>query len=293
MPTWREARGALDRWRRELRRRVLEPVLVGRRSFRETVLNAIGARGHLIYCRDGDLGFFVDPADRAIGGTLMWQGAWQRAELERAVAILSDAGRLPPQAVFVDVGANIGTQTVYALKTGRFSRAIAFEPEPRNAELLAMNVAVNGMAERVTIVTKAIGDATGTAVLHIHPRNKGQHALGANLSHDGQDSVPVDVVRLDEALAQAGVAPEQVGLVWIDVEGHEPQAVRGLGRYLDAAVPLALEYTPNRYSAASRASLDAPLKAHYRTLHHLVGDTSPRPVDALDPIGDFADVLVF
>src|SRR5262245_47028375 len=94
LPTMRETRGALERWRRGLRRRILEPVLVGHRSFRETVLNALAARGHLVYCRMGELAFFVDPSDRAIGTELMWRGDWQRAEIERALALVAAAGRL-------------------------------------------------------------------------------------------------------------------------------------------------------------------------------------------------------
>src|SRR5262249_58355950 len=117
---------------------------VGRRSFRETVLNALAARGHLIYCRLPEGCFFVDPSDRVVASWLMWHGAWQRAEIEQAATILAKAGRLPQQAVFVDAGANIGTQTVYALRSGHFARAVAFEPEPGNAQLLAMNVAANG-----------------------------------------------------------------------------------------------------------------------------------------------------
>jgi len=48
-------RGAFGRWHRALRRRVLEPVLVGHGSFRETALNAFAKRGHLVYCRSSPI----------------------------------------------------------------------------------------------------------------------------------------------------------------------------------------------------------------------------------------------
>src|SRR5437899_6712805 len=131
IPTLRAIRGAFQRGRRALRRRLLEPVLVGYGTLRETVMNALAARGHLVFCDLGDVRFFVDPSDRVVGTWLMWHGGWQRREIDTAVAVLSAAGRLPPQAVFVDVGAHIGTHTIYAMRTGRFARAIAFEPEPR------------------------------------------------------------------------------------------------------------------------------------------------------------------
>ena len=143
--------------------------------------------------------------------------------------MLAAERRLAADAVFVDVGANIGTHTVYALKTGRFARAVAFEPEPRNARLLAMNIEANGFSNAVTIVPKAAGEAAATAVLHLHPRNKGAHAIGAPPSDDGRERLDVPVVRVEDALGELGLSAERLGLIWIDVEGHEPQVMRGLG----------------------------------------------------------------
>jgi hypothetical protein len=44
---------------------------------------------------------------------LMRRGGWQRREIQRAVALLAAAGGIAADAVFVDVGANIGTETDY------------------------------------------------------------------------------------------------------------------------------------------------------------------------------------
>src|SRR5215471_19198125 len=157
MPTWREIRGAYGRGRRALRQAVLEPVLVGWPVLRDVVMNALAARGHLVLCELGDVRFFVDPSDRVVGAWLMWHGGWQRREIDQAIAVLAASGRLTPDAVFVDVGANIGTHTVYALRTGRVGRAVAFEPEPKNARLLRMNIETNGLADRITVIEKAAG----------------------------------------------------------------------------------------------------------------------------------------
>src|SRR5690606_13037479 len=138
---------------------------------------------------------------------------WQREEIEQAVTHLVRAGRMPKDAVFVDAGANIGTQTAYAMRMGPFARAVAFEPEPRNAELLAMNMAANGLQERATVVAKALGAVEGEAVLHLHPRNKGAHAIGAPPSLDGTEQVSVTLTRLDSALAALDVAPETIGMI--------------------------------------------------------------------------------
>jgi FkbM family methyltransferase len=175
---WRAFKGGFDRRRRELRRRLLEPLLVRRRTLRDTVMRALAARGHLILCDLGGQRLFVDPSDRAIGDAVIWRGAYQCDEFNRVLGLLITAGRLPPKKVFLELGANIGTHTVYAMQSGHFARAVVFEPEPHNARLLTMNIDINALADRVIVVEKAAGAAPGRAVMHLHPRNKGAHAIG-------------------------------------------------------------------------------------------------------------------
>jgi FkbM family methyltransferase len=292
--TLRAARGAAGRFRRSLRQRLLTPVMLGVRSFRETILNALAARGHLVYCRLPEGNFFVDPSDRVIGSWLMWHGRWQREEIEQAVTHLVRAGRMPKDAVFVDAGANIGTQTAYAMRMGSFARAVAFEPEPRNAELLRMNMAANGLQEKVAVVAKALGAAEGQATLHLHPRNKGAHAIGAPPSLDGTEQVTVPLTRLDSALATLGIAPSQIGMIWIDVEGAEFDVLRGIGD-LVGQVPLAIEYSPDRFSSGDGRTFRDALKANYTTLHRLGPneDGQAHPIAELDRIASITDILIY
>jgi FkbM family methyltransferase len=294
MRTWREIKGEYGRRRRALRRAMLEPLLVGWPVLRDTVMHALAARGHLVLCQLGDVRFFVDPSDRVVGAWLMWHGGYQRREIDQAVTVLVAERRLAPDAVFVDVGANIGTHTVYALKSGRFARAVAFEPEPRNAALLAMNIEANALSNAVTIIAKAAGEAGGSAVLHLHPRNKGAHAIGAPPSDDGRERLDVPMVRVEDALGELGLSAERLGLIWIDVEGHEPQVLRGLGSLIAARVPIAFEYAPRRYGEEARRELVRLLAAHYSTLHSLNGAPDHRlPIGALETMPDMDDILVF
>lgn len=287
-----------DRGRRKLRRAILEPILVGNRSFRETVLNALAARGHLIYARCADAVFYVDPSDRTVGTELVWgRGEWAKAETDLAIALLKAANRLRPGSAFVDIGGNIGTQTIYALKSGAFARAIAFEPEPRNAELLRMNIAANGYSGRATVVEKAIGDSQGVATLYLHPRNRGNHMIGKAPSSDVMEHVSVAIARGDTELDLAGLSPDGVGLCWIDVEGLEPQVVQGLGRYAAAAVPLAIEWSPRRYTAADRDALVQLLVKHYTMMHWLQGEKVNAPAEPVSGIAGitegYTDILIY
>src|SRR5438093_915648 len=48
-------------------------------------------------------------------------------------------------------------------------------------------------------------------------------------------------VTLDEVVAGEGLRPHEVGLVWMDVGGHETDVLRGAGTLLDAGVPIVAE----------------------------------------------------
>src|SRR5262249_26579066 len=256
----------------------------------DIVMNALAARGHLVLCELGEVRFFVDPSDRVVGAWLMWHGGWQRREIDTAGEGLSAAQRLPANAVFVDVGAHIGTHTIYALRTGRFARAIAFEPEPRNADLLVRNLEANGLSQAAVVVPKAAGAAPGAAVLHLHPRNTGAHAIGEPPSVDGQARLDVPVVRGADGLERLGVPLEAVGPA---SRANEPQVLDGLAKLMARAVPITFEFTPSRYATESKQRLVARLAAHYTTVHSLGRLDPAAPIGTLAAREHTDDVLVY
>ena len=282
--------GHFHRARRSARQRLLEPILLGVRAFREVVLNAIAAKNHLIYCRLPHGNFFIDPSDRVIGSWLLWHGRWQFDEIDQAVSILKKRGSMQFDSVFVDVGANIGTHTVYAMRSGLFHDAFAFEPETKNYELLRMNVAANDLNSKTTIMKTALGSYDGEATMFLHPRNKGAHSLAGSPAPDASEQVRVQVHRLDEILRSNSVAPSQVGLIWIDVEGMELDVIRGLGEYIGR--PLVVEFFPSRYQQSSLREFRAVLKSHYKSLYRLGGNAVLEPISAIDRNSDTADILV-
>lgn len=293
MLIWRDLVGAYGRKRRALRRALLEPILVGWPVLREVSMNALAARGHLVFCDLGDVRFFADPSDRVVGTWLIWHGGWQRREILLAVELLSDAERLRPDSVFVDVGAHIGTHTVYALQAGRFARAVAFEPDPRNARVLAMNLEINGFAGIARVVQKAAGSSAGNASLHLHPRNTGAHTIGAPPSMDGRDRIEVPIVRVGDELKSLGVQPAQVGLVWVDVEGYEAHVLEGLASLIAESVPIVFEFTPSLYNLDTRRRLVDMLADRYTVIHSLGRRDPVTPISELISREHTDDLLVF
>jgi FkbM family methyltransferase len=97
----------------------------------------------------------------------------------------------------------------------------AFEPEPRNHDLLARNVARNGYAN-VTLVQKALSREPGEAPLHLDRDNLGDHRLGP--VRERRPAVRVGVTTLDESLAARAV---RVDFLKLDVQGREPAVLDG------------------------------------------------------------------
>lgn len=64
---------------------------------------------------------------------------------------------LPQCCTIWDVGANVGLYSIYAAKK-RECRVVAFEPSVFNLELLARNLFLNSLQERVSIVPLALSD---------------------------------------------------------------------------------------------------------------------------------------
>ena len=103
---------------------------------------------------------------------------------------------------------------------------LAFEPAPRNYELLTANVWRNGFTN-VVCFPWALGDTPGFAPLQLSASNTGDHRLHGSSG----DAVTVRVAALDEVLAIRG----PVDVVKLDVQGSEHAAVRGMEQLLRAS----------------------------------------------------------
>ena len=166
---------------------------------------------------------------------------------------------------FVDVGANIGTTTLGAIRLGA-ARVVAVEPAPANVETIRLNVAANGLEERVRVVAVAASDREGTLTLDLSPDNSGDHRVRVQRMHeDAAASVEVPALTLDSLVDD----PARVGLVWADAQGHEAHVLAGAERLIEAGVPWVIEYWP--YGLHAAGTLDR--------LHDLIGERFGRFVD--------------
>ncbi len=226
---------------------------------------AVGHVAPVIAVDAGNIRYFVSTSDAEIARKIFVYGTFERDVLERAESVLGRfGGRYGiPGNTFVDIGANIGSATLLATVSLGARAAIAFEPEPSNFRLLRLNVLANGLEDRVRTVNCALSDRRGDAWLELSGRNSGNHYLRAE-----QPATPAVMVRtrsFDDFVLDGTVVLDQVGLVWMDVEGAEPRVLRGARSLLTADVPLVMEYWPGALQAAERSELLATLCDAYTT----------------------------
>lgn len=137
-----------------------------------------------------------------------------------------------------DVGANSGVFALAAKAVAPQARVDAFEPVPHIADLLEANVALNG--SDIVVHRVGVSDCDGVAAIKT---NLDKHDYSASLEYmewmDGAtfDELEIQLIRLDMVAAQTGFPPD---LIKLDVERHEPAALRGLWPALPAGHPIAI-----------------------------------------------------
>jgi FkbM family methyltransferase len=167
-----------------------------------------------------------------IENDLFWRGfaqGWEANALKVWREMVREADWI------VDIGANTGLYALSAQAMRPAAKILAFEPSARVREKLVRNIALNGFSARA--LECAISDTTGTAEFFDFP---GEHQYSASLeaSSGGGVRIEVPVARLDDVLAAEGF--ERVDAIKLDVEKHEPAALRGMRRTLETHRPLLL-----------------------------------------------------
>lgn len=140
---------------------------------------------------------------------------------------------------FADIGANVGSYTVLAAGVCG-SKTLAAEPLPDTFKILAENVAINHLAEKVILKNIGLGEKNG-----ILPFTKSLDTTNHVAMEGETDTLEIPVRTLDETL------PEVPQLIKIDVEGFEMAVLKGavkiLANPLLKALIIEVNSASNRY----------------------------------------------
>ena len=120
-------------------------------------------------------------------------------------------------ATFIDIGANIGTFTIWALRTVPGSRVFSYEPETKNYSLLVENIRDNGMERRAQAFRSAVCGESGMRSLSIAGESSGKNSLAYDVG--GVVSEQVSCLTLASIFADNGIT--HCDCLKVDCEGAE------------------------------------------------------------------------
>lgn len=257
---------------------------------RELLANVLPARVIEMTSDCGDHLLTYSPHDY-IGRKVFRKGHFERPAVRRLRGLLEAEGIDLSGRVLLELGGNIGTQTIYWAREQLFSRIVTVEADPRNIRTLRRNLLQNDLEDLVTLVPVAAGEAEGRITFFQNPDNHGKSSALQSSSRDRQIEVPVRPV--SSILRDLDIPPEAIGLVWMDIEGYEPVAIRSMIPLLALGVPVYLEFSPDFYGADA-APFRALLARHYGRAWMFRDEAPVRtlsPADLPLDIGQF-DVLL-
>jgi FkbM family methyltransferase len=257
LPTNEDAglRRKLRKWRDDLALRFFDT-----RYGRDLLIKAIGPRTRFMTVDCGDHLLTFSPEDY-LGRSVFVKNHFDRDHVGRLMSKLTELGIDVAGKTLLEIGANIGTHTIYFGLTRTFSRILAIEPDPRNFELLEENVRQNSFDDLVIRLACAASDEDGTIEFFLHPDNHGKSSPNPRHARDRKILVPA--LPVPTILEHADIAEADIGLVWMDIEGYEPVACRSMQSLFARRVPIHMEFTGAFYGTETAAEFVAFLARYY------------------------------
>lgn len=218
-----------------------------------------GRRAPTIEAQMSGLNVLVSTADKTIARSVYTCGDWDPLLVGTTFRALDAIGEPYRGRTFLDVGANIGVYALPAVSELGFARSVAYEPDPGSFELLATNIERNGLGDRVAAFNAALSNHAGELTLRLGTANAGDNRIvnaAAPGTRGSAATVTVPAFTFDDEVAAGRIPLDDLGLVWLDVQGHEREVLLGARSLLESDAPIVLEYSTEMMDAAARRELD-------------------------------------
>ncbi len=167
--------------------------------------------------------------------------------------------RIPDGAVLWDIGANVGLYSVYAAKR-KNCRVFAFEPSVFNLELLARNLFLNGLQEKVVILPLALSNSLGSSMMNMTMIDWGGacSTFGKDVGWDGKSINNIFAFRtfgitMDQALSLLDLPVPD--FIKMDVDGIEHFILQGGPQTLDSVQGILVEINDDFIEQAEQTKI--------------------------------------
>ena len=165
-----------------------------------------------------------------IGHHINLDGIYERYELNLVIEYLKNNQLI--KGSVLDIGANIGNHSLFFSKY--YEHIYSFEPNPRTFQLLKMNAS---LVNNIECINTGLSDSEKTATLSTDPSNYGASSLGKRFNNTRAFQQEVKLRTLDSF---ADIYLHKIGLIKIDVEGHELAVLKGGDQFISKNRPTIL-----------------------------------------------------
>jgi FkbM family methyltransferase len=248
-------------------------------TLRQEIFDLVRPLAPALARESGGVWYYVSTKDYGLSRIVFATGSYEQDIMDHTIALAeTHVGRSPllDGRIFLDIGANIGTSTIPALKTFGAAEAVSIEPDNENYKFLRCNLIANEVDDRVQTLQVALSEREGTGTLEVAEESWGDHRVRMKSGlPDGvyrestRRVTPVRLMSFDDMAREISLDLSRVGIVWMDVQGHEGHVLAGAKSLLASETPLAIEYWP--YGLRRADGLDM--------LHRLIADNYRTVVD--------------
>jgi len=172
---------------------------------------------------------------------------------------------LDPNEYFLDIGANIGFYSISIgekLKNNGTGKVISFEPLENNFNRLTDNLKLNNLEKYCYANKFGLSDNSVVSTITLREdftngSQTGNASISINENMDfGFEKVPIKLEKLDDFWDKFNARSEKIGLVKIDIEGHEDFCLRGGLKTINEHRPTMLMEINKPYFSARGVKLD-------------------------------------
>ena len=197
---------------------------------------------------DGSVLRLWSRGDDWVANQVYWRG-WTSDEPESLPLFYALAERA---AVILDIGAHVGLYSLVASYANARARVFAFEPLASARERLISNIRRNRRSN-IEVISCAVSSRCGQQEFYCWTCSPGipsssslsRDFMTQTISESELSCVPVDVTTIDKFCQERSIT--DVGLVKLDIEGLEPQAIEGMRTIIERARPhLFVEILPGK-----------------------------------------------
>ena len=214
----------------------------------------------ILFSNNKDIKYLLGSSDW-ISKKLFIDKSFDYRILTKAIKLL---GKKNSKLTLINIGAHIGSTAIPAIKKNNFKNLIAFEPTKRNFRLLKANIFLNEIDDRVQAYNLAISNKKANLHLGTTKGNTGGNRILRNKQKN------TEIVKSDILDNYTYNLNKNNSLIFMDVEGHEPNIFLGAKKTIKKKIPIVFEFYPTLLDKSWIKNYDLVFK-NYRFFYDLRG----------------------